>query len=732
MNKEDYIKGQYKRNIFQSESGYVVGLFRIKEVSSDSLQEYLNTTITFTGYFHELNDIDTYIFYGHFIEHEKYGKQFQVESYERCKPEEKDSIVEFLTSGLFKGIGEAKAKKIVSILGKNTLDTILNNPNNLLLIPGITEKNKNELYSKLKEYESSYDTIIKLNNLGFTSKESMLIYNFYREKTLEILADNIYKIIKDIDQLSFKRVDQVALKNNTPLNELKRIEASILYIMNELSNNYGHSYYYKHELLPYLVKVLGINISEDELASALEELILNTDIIKKEDAYYTKEMYEAETYIVSRVNILTHKEDNKVKNITEWLGKLEEHFAINYNKDQEEAIKNSYLKNFLVITGGPGTGKTTIMRAICELYRQINKLTVSELKERIALLAPTGRAAKRMSEQTLLGASTIHRFLKWNKDTNKFQVNEYNKSKVEFVLIDEASMIDVYLFHNLLKGLSVNTKIVLVGDVDQLPSVGPGQVLQDLISSNKVNVCRLNELYRQKENSNIITLAYDIKKGQLNKEIFNQEEDLTFIECNNDKVLAKIEEISTIYLDYSYKNFQVLAPMYKTINGIDAINDSLQEIFNEKVKNKKEISISNTIYRENDKVIQLTNMPDDNVYNGDVGIIEKISLSSKKEIYINFDGNVVKYTPSNFLNFKKAYAISIHKSQGSEFDIVIIPIVKNFSKMLYRKLIYTAVTRCKKKLYLVGDMAALQLAISNTNTDIRRTTIKKFLIEGIK
>lgn len=732
MNKEDYIKGQYKRNIFQSESGYVVGLFRIKEVSSDSLQEYLNTTITFTGYFHELNDIDTYIFYGHFIEHEKYGKQFQVESYERCKPEEKDSIVEFLTSGLFKGIGEAKAKKIVSILGKNTLDTILNNPNNLLLIPGITEKNKNELYSKLKEYESSYDTIIKLNNLGFTSKESMLIYNFYREKILEILAGNIYKIIKDIDQLSFKRVDQVALKNNTPLNDLKRIEASILYIMNELSNNYGHSYYYKHELLPYLVKVLGINISEDELASALEELILNTDIIKKEDAYYTKEMYEAETYIVSRVNILTHKEDNKVKNITEWLGKLEEHFAINYNKDQEEAIKNSYLKNFLVITGGPGTGKTTIMRAICELYRQINKLTISELKERIALLAPTGRAAKRMSEQTLLGASTIHRFLKWNKDTNKFQVNEYNKSKVEFVLIDEASMIDVYLFHNLLKGLSVNTKIVLVGDVDQLPSVGPGQVLQDLISSNKVNVCRLNELYRQKENSNIITLAYDIKKGQLNKEIFNQEEDLTFIECNNDKVLAKIEEISTTYLDYSYKNFQVLAPMYKTLNGIDAINDSLQEIFNEKVKNKKEISISNTIYRENDKVIQLTNMPDDNVYNGDVGIIEKISLSPKKEIYINFDGNVVKYTPSNFLNFKKAYAISIHKSQGSEFDIVIIPIVKNFSKMLYRKLIYTAVTRCKKKLYLVGDMAALQLAISNTNTDIRRTTIKKFLIEGIK
>ncbi len=732
QDKIEFIKGQYKKNIFQSENGYVIGLFKVKEVSAESLERYLNTTITFTGYFHELNDIDTYKFYGKFVNHERYGRQFQVENYERLKPVEKDSIVEFLSSGLFKGIGEAKAKKIVNILGKNTLDTILNNPNNLLLIPGITSKNKDDLYNTLKEYEKSYDTIIKLGNIGFTPKESMLIYNFYKEKTLEILNTNIYQLIKDIDTLSFNRIDSIALKNSIPKDDLTRIEASIIYIMNELSNSYGHSYYYKHELIPYINKVLSITVEQDLIEEAITKLTTNQDLIIKEDRYYVKEMYEAETYIVNRINLLMHTQDNKDNNINDYIKKLEEYFQINYNKDQELAIKNSYLKKFLIITGGPGTGKTTIMKAIFELYREINKLTPEKLIEKVALLAPTGRAAKRMSEQTNLPAATIHRFLKWNKDTNKFQINEYNKSPKEFIIIDEASMIDTYLFASLLKGISVNAKIILVGDVDQLPSVGPGQVLSDLIESAKTNVCWLNELYRQKENSNIINLAYDIKKGITSQELFNVDEDLTFIKCSNNDVLTKIEEVAETYIDYSYKNFQILAPMYKTINGIDNINESIESLFNPKNKQKKEITISNIIYRENDKVIQLTNMPDDNVYNGDIGIIEKITLSPKKEIYIDFDGNIVKYTPSNFLNFKKAYAISIHKSQGSEFDVVIIPLVKNFQKMLYRKLIYTAITRCKKKLYLIGDINALKLAVANDDSNIRRTSIKKMLLEGIK
>lgn len=727
----NYIKGEYKREIFSSNTGYLVGLFKVRETNNEDWEKYLNTTITFTGYFHELNNIDNYIFYGSFVEHEKYGIQFQTESYERCIPEEKDSILEFLTSGLFKGIGEKKAKKIVDVLGKDTLKIILEQPNNLILIPGITEKNKNELHNRLQEYEASYDIIIKLGNLGFTTREAMIIYNFYKEMSLQKIDEDFYNLYYDLKKLSFKRIDMLAIKNNIPSNDPTRIKAGIIYVMEELTNNYGHSYYYIHELLPFVEKALHINLVKEDIISYLDNLIKKGLIIKKEDYYYLATIYNDEVYIVNRLNLLMHEKENSVKNIDEYINKIEQHLDISYNDDQKEAIKDSIKKNILIVTGGPGTGKTTILKGICELYREINKYTMNQIVENIALLAPTGRAAKRMSEATNIPASTIHRFLKWNKENNSFQVNEYNRCKKDFVIIDEASMIDVSLFASLLRGLSVHTRIIIVGDVDQLPSVGPGQVLFDLIESNKIHVKYLKTLYRQKEQSNIIKLAYNIREGILDTNIFNKEEDLTFIECSSDDILKKIEEISYTYLDYSYKNFQVLAPMYKTLNGIDNINNKLQTTFNKKSTKKKEILVYDEVYREGDKVIQLTNMPDENVYNGDIGIIDRIVNSTKKEIYIDFDGNIVKYSQANFINFKKAYAISIHKSQGSEFDIVIIPIVKNFQKMLYRKLIYTAVTRCKKRLYLIGDLTALNFSIKNNNSLVRRTSIKKFLIDGI-
>lgn len=727
----NYIKGEYKREIFSSDTGYIVGLFKVKDTNCEEWEKYLNTTITFTGYFHELNNIDNYIFYGSFVEHEKYGMQFQTTSYERSVPEEKDSIVEFLTSGLFKGIGEKKAKKIVDVLGKDTLKIILEQPNNLILIPGITEKNKIELHNKLQDYEASYEVIIKLGNLGFTTREAMLIYNYYKEKSLLKIDEDFYNLYYDLSNLSFKRIDALALKNNIPSDDITRIEAGIIYVMNELTNNYGHSYYFIHELLPFVEKALHLDLDKEYINNCLDSLIKKGLVVKKEDYYYLATIYNDEVYIVNRLNLLMHIKDNLVKNIDEYINKIEEQYSLIYNNDQKEAIRESIKKNILVITGGPGTGKTTILKGICELYKQVNKYTMDKVVENIALLAPTGRASKRMSEESGMPASTIHRFLKWNKDNNSFQVNEYNKVKKDLVIIDEASMIDVSLFASLLRGLSIHTRIIIVGDVDQLPSVGPGQVLFDLIDSNKINVKYLNTLYRQKEESNIIKLAYNIREGVLDPTIFNKEDDLTFIECSNDEILKKIEEISYTYIDYSYKNFQILAPMYKTLNGIDNINNKLQTTFNKKSSKKKEIIVNDEVYREGDKVIQLTNMPDENVYNGDIGIIDRVVSSTKKEIYIDFDGNIVKYTQANFINFKKAYAISIHKSQGSEFDVVIIPIVKNFQKMLYRKLIYTAVTRCKTRLYLIGDLSALDFSIKNNNSLIRRTSIKKFLVDGI-
>lgn len=723
-----YIKGKYRKSIFKSETGYVIGIFKVIETDDDDISDFIDRTITFTGYFHELNDSDTYKLYGSLVNHPKYGEQFQVDNYERCMPEKKDSMVEFLSSGLFKGIGEKKAKKIVDVLGRNTFNIILNNPSNLILIPTVTEKNANTLHEKLVEYESSYETILYLSKLGFSTKDSMLIYNKYKDKTIKVIEEDIYNLIEDITEMNYKKIDSIALKIGIDVNSINRISASILYIIRELTTLLGHSYYFKEDIYKYLYSVLNINIRDTLYENAINKLIKDLKLIIINDRYYLMDMYESEKTIVERFRYLSRRKDESINNIDTYIKYLETNFNINYNNEQLDAIKNSIYKKMLIITGGPGTGKTTIIKGILELYKEINKLSHRDMIEEIALLAPTGRAAKRMSETTLYPASTIHRFLKWNKENDTFQINEYNKSKVKFVIIDEASMIDTYLFSNLLKGLSVNTKIVIVGDYDQLPSVGPGQVLYDLITSEVLNVVHLKELYRQGMDSNILTLAYDIRKDELDKSIFNVDEDLTFIECSNDEVMNNIEDISSTYKDIGYKNIQILAPMYKTINGIDNINNNVQEIFNRKKHTKSEITIGDVTYRENDKVIQLTNMPDDNVFNGDIGVINKINTKTK-EIVIDFDGNLVRYTKANFNKFKLAYAISIHKSQGSEFDIVIIPIVNNFKKMLYKKLIYTGITRCKKKLYIIGDYNSLVQAVKNKDVDLRRTTIKEMLKE---
>ena len=727
-----YIKGHYQRSIYQNSNGYHIGLFKVRETNSPELTPFLDKTITFTGYFHELNDMDTYLFFGQMVEHPKYGMQFSVTSYERCKPEEKDAIVEFLTSGLFKGIGEKKAKAIVDVLGKDTLQIILENPDNLILIPGITKTNIDTLHNKLKEYESSYETVLYLSNLGFSTKDSMLIYNYYKDRVKEVIEEDIYQLEYSIYELNFKKIDRIALKNGMAKDSFVRVRAAILYIMEEVSNTYGHSYFYYDEIFQYLPRVLLISISDEAYKKAMESLIVDLMVVNKEDRYYLKEMWEAETLIVKRFRLLAHKEDEDFKNLEDKLTEMESVFAITYNDDQRQAILDSIRKNFLIITGGPGTGKTTIMKGIIELYKEVHKLSYEKLAERVQLLAPTGRAAKRMSDATLMPASTIHRFLKWQKETNKFQVNEYHKSKAEVVILDESSMVDTLLMASLLRGISANCKVIMVGDSYQLPSVGPGQVLHDLISSSKLPVVELKELYRQGMDSNILTLAYDVRKGEVVDDVFNKEEDLTFIECSDDDVISNLMDVSSTFKDLSYKNFQILAPMYKTKCGIDMINQRLQVIFNPKDKSKKELVVGDVIFREGDKVIELTNMPDENIYNGDIGIISQIVTQPAKKITIDFDGNEVTFTAANFNKFRLAYAISIHKAQGSEFDVVVMPIVQGYRKMLYRKLVYTGITRSKKMLYLIGDKNALRQAVNNTSSDIRRTTIKDFLENGIK
>lgn len=719
---DKFIKGQYRKSVYEGGNGYIVGVFRIQD-SSIEFTEFVGKTITFTGYFHELSENDTYIFYGDFINHAKYGEQFSVVNYERLKPEDKDSIVEFLSSGLFKGIGEKKAKKIVEVLGEDALNIIIENKDNLLLIPTITKKQVDILHDTLVEYESSYQTILYLNDLGFNTKDSMKIYNKYKMKTKDTIGEDIYKLI-DIKDIAYKKIDKIALDMNYLKDDERRIKTSIYYVMQEVCFLYGHTYLSFSEIYQYTIRLLKMDISEKLILNAINSLTYDLKIVIDNDKYYLKELYEAEENIAKRIKYLLRKKDNRVKNLDNLIEDLEKYSNINYNSKQLDAIKNSILKSFLVITGGPGTGKTTIIKAIVDLYQSVHKLNFEKLNEEVVLLAPTGRASKRISEFTSLPAYTIHRFLKWNKETDKFAINEYNKSKAKLIIVDEASMIDVGLFNNLLKGISVDTSIIMVGDYNQLPSVGPGQLLNDIIKANVSNIIELEYLYRQKEGSSITDLAYDINDGNINLESIK--DDVSFFEVSSSEVVEKLKEICMEYKNEDYKDFQVLVPMYKSINGIDNLNVILQGVFNPKSEKKNEYKYGDVVYRVGDKILQLSNMPEENVFNGDIGIITSIS---KKEIIIDFDSNVVKYTPSNFNNFKHGYAISIHKSQGSEFDIVVLPVVKEYSKMLYKKLYYTAVTRSKNKLYIIGSNSALISAVKNDKSDIRRTTLCERLIK---
>ena len=721
-----FIKGNFKKYIFRSDKGYSVGLFKIKDASLE-YEHFKNKTVTFTGYFADLNESDIYIFNGDFTLHERYGEQFSVTSYEITLPNEKDNVIDFLSSNLFPGIGEGMATSIVKVLGDDALDKIINDNTCLSLVPRLSKKKQDIIIENLNKYENSYKTIVELNKCGFKAKDSILINNKYKNMTLDIVKENVYDLIDDIYEITFKKVDSIRANFDIADTDIRRVKAGIKYVCETVSYTLGNTYLSQSEIVNYTKRALFI-FDEEVILLSIKLLIDEAFIILIDDKYFYYKLYEAEKGIADRIGYLSFKNSLDMVSLDD-IKSLEEYYNITYSEDQRLAIKEAIKSNFLVITGGPGTGKTTIIKAICKLYQDLNGFSYEDLMDNLTLLAPTGRAAKRIAEQTLLKASTIHRFLKWNKEDNTFNINEYNKSNTKFVIIDESSMIDVYLMHSLFLGLKDNTKIILIGDYNQLPSVGPGQILKDIVDSNMVNIVKLNTLYRQDENSNINQFAYNIIDNNFSYDFLNRGDDLIFIEANNDNIKDYLKDIIIKYknnLDSDFNKFITLAPVYKGDNGIDDLNMFMQDIINPK-GNKNEILIDGMVYRCGDKVIELVNMVDENVFNGDIGRILKIKSSGQREVLVDFDGNIVKFTPSTFANFTLGYTISIHKSQGSEFDTVIIPILNKYGIMLYRKLIYTAITRAKKKLILIGEVTALRRAIFNDRCCDRKTYLKNFL-----
>ena len=728
---ENYIVGIYKQKIFQADSGYVIGLFKVKDSDIELMREYVNKTITFTGYFHELNENDNYYFVGEPVIHPKYGFQFNVLNYERVKPEDKDGIVEFLCSDLFKGVGEKLATNVVDVLGEDALNRIIDDKSVLFLVPKMTIKKAETIYNTLVKYEESHKIIVYLTELGFSMRDALLIYNTYKKNTIMILENNIYRIVDDIEEIRFPKVDSIVNQKNFGVDPDLRIKACTNYIMQDLIFKSGDTYLNIEEIYSGVCDYLGYEIGLEYLDSIIVELNADGKVMIVGDKYYLQDIYDAQYNVVEKIKYLLSKEKKTYKNLNSKLEALEKESGIQYNSQQKEAIIKALENNIVIITGGPGTGKTTIIKAIVSLYTELNKLR--DANDDIALLAPTGRASKRMSESTGLGASTIHRFLKWNREGNTFGVNEYNPDFSKLIIVDEVSMIDILLLDNLLKGLTNNIQLVLVGDYNQLPSVGPGTILKDFIDSKVIDVIELTLLYRQKQDSYIPELAREIKDDNLG-DYLTTKNDYTFLKCSSNNIIINLRSFCHQLLEknYDYKTFQIMAPMYAGINGIDNLNKILQDIFNPKDSTKNEYKYGDVIFRENDKVLQLINIPDENVFNGDIGIISNIrsgnyTKSGKTEIIIDFDGNLVTYQPKDLGNIKHGYIISIHKSQGSEFDIVAMPISHTYQRMLYRKLIYTGITRAKKELILIGEPEAFAYAVHNNNEQQRKTDLLESL-----
>lgn len=729
----NYIKGKIKHLIFESTSGYKVGLIRVKETNDPEMEDFINKSVTFTGYFADLTMDDVYVLEGSLVYTEKYGYQYKVENYHYQEVEGKDAVIEFLASPLVKGCGEKTACDIVETLGEDALKKIKESYTNLLLVPKMTEKKALKIYDSIMKYRQTDEMIVELKNLGFTINEALSIINKYGDETISIVKSNPYCLNELID---FNKLDKVYLNIGT-FDDETRIKACLVETIKRLEMADGDTYFSLEEILDGLKRFFSLLPDTSVTEKVVEELSVNNDIIVDKDKYYLKTTYEMEYDIAKNLSLINNIPPVEIKEFDTEIIKLQESIDVTYNKEQLLAIKKALENRISIITGGPGTGKTTIIKAITKLYIKIHNLKPDEISSQIALLAPTGRAAKKLAESTGLPASTIHRYLKWNKEANDFQINELNKNFHRLVIVDETSMIDTHLFDALLKGICTNIQLILVGDANQLPSVGPGLILSDLINSDVFTFTPLETIYRQSNNSYIPYLAQEIKNKNLSNDYLTKKDDYNFLNATGSNIRELIKMICerSIKKGLTDKDIQILAPMYKGENGIDHLNEILRDLFNPPDTKKKEIKVGEVTYRVGDKVLQLTNDPNNGVFNGDIGYIKDIvtiTVPKKQEaIVIDFDGNKIDYKKEDMNMVKHAYAISIHKSQGSEFPHVIMPITKSYYKMLYNKLIYTGVSRAKKSLVLIGEPYALIMAVNNDYSNQRKTTLKERLLNNI-
>ena len=655
---------------------------------------------------------------GGWKEHLKYGRQFQITEYRIIYPTTLKGIEKYLGSGLIRGIGPVSAKRIVDHFGKDTLDVIDENPKRLIEVPKLGRKRVDIIEKSWGEQKQVKDVMVFLQSHGITTGWAVKIFKEYGSKSIDIVKRNPYRLEKDIRGIGFLIADRIAQNMGIAINAPQRVEAGIRYLLNKASEE-GHAFLpvdKQKSILPNITERAGeiLNINSELIFPGLESLFAKKEVYVEESRCYLPKLFQAEVGIASSLRRLIEKESRKSLQFY----KIDDELELAY--EQKIAVELAVNNKVLLLTGGPGTGKTTVTKRILQQF-EANSLNVG-------LCSPTGRAAKRLGEATGRIASTIHRLLEFNPNEQGFNKNFEKKLDMDALIVDEASMIDVVLMHALLESLQDYTRLIIIGDVDQLPSVGPGNVLRDIIESKAVPVVSLNKIFRQAVDSYIITNAHRINCGQL--PIINNRatRDFFFIEEPEPfRVADHIEDLCTRRLPahggYDPKSdIQVLSPMYRGETGATNLNTRLQDRLD---ANGNRLAFGEGELRVGDKVMQTKNNYDKGIFNGDMGIIQEIKTHSQ-ELKVKFE-NVVDYDSNDLGELTLAYAISTHRSQGSEFPVVILPLTTQHYMMLQRNLLYTAVTRAKELIVIVGTKKALSMAVKNNQVVQRLTTLKRRL-----
>lgn len=745
--EKKYIKGRHLVTIFHNEQNlYSVIRIRVDETNHD----YDDKEAVITGYLPKMNEEDTYTYYGDFKEHPRFGLQLQATSFRKEMPQTKQGIIAYLSSNLFKGIGEKTAENIVETLGEEAISKIMNQPSILDTVPKLAPDKAKVLYDTLMKNQGLEQAMVSLNQYGFGPQLSMKIYQVYKENTIETVQTNPYKLVEDIEGIGFGKADDLGAQIGITGNHPDRLKAGCLYILELSSNQEGHVYLHAEHLLEKVKTLLEENQKEEiefsQIADQIIQLEQDGKIIAENKKIYLPSLFFSEKGLVRNIKRVMEQSEYKDQfpesEFLLALGNLEDRIGVQYAPSQREAIQTALMSPMLILTGGPGTGKTTVIKGIVELYGELHGCSLDPKDYKndepypFILAAPTGRAAKRMAESTGLPAVTIHRLLGWN-GTGTFERDEDHPLEGKILIVDETSMVDIWLAHQLFKALPEHIQVIIVGDEDQLPSVGPGQVLKDLLDSACIPTVKLKDIYRQAEGSSIIELAHEMKKGQLPANLLVPQGDRSFIKCSSNQIPKAIEKI---VLNAKNKGFapmdiQVLAPMYRGPAGIDRLNTILQEILNANPDgSRKELKFGDVTYRIGDKVLQLVNQPESNVFNGDMGEIVSIFYAKENTekqdmVIVSFDGIEATYTRQDLNQITLAYCCSVHKSQGSEFPIVIMPIVKSYYRMLRRNLIYTGITRSKQFLILCGEVEAMELGVNRNDELNRQTTLKEKIQE---